>query len=127
MHVWEYDLTTEDDTLEAQIQVWDAAGNEILAKTDVEEIDGTSGYTWDCPLQDGLMVTGDGGQDTVSFKTNVAVWDSTANELDMWCNTGDWATVNSDEKERQMDCYFHCPWVFANGTVYPEADTLHDP
>ena len=74
-----------------------------------------------------MRVSGDAAQDTVSFETNVVDWDSKSSELFAYCNTGGWATVNSDEKERQMDCYFHCPWVYANGTAYPAADTLHDP
>jgi len=127
VHVWEYDLTTEADAFVAQIQLWDAAGNEMLAMTDEEAIDGDSGHTWDCALQQGIRLTSNAGKDTVMFQTNVDVFDSTADELDFWCNTGDWATVTSDEKERQMDCYFHCPWLYANGTAYPAADTLHNP
>jgi hypothetical protein len=127
IHVWEYNLTAADDQLVAQIQLWDAAGNQMLAKTDVETIDNTGGYTWDCAIQGNLTVTGQASSDALSFSTSDVVFDSNADQIYFWCSVGGWATENSDEMERQMDCYFHCPWTYENGTVYPGADTLHNP
>lgn len=71
-----------------------------------------------------MQLSGQADSDRINFASGSVVFDSNSYAKWFWCNTGGWATMNSDERERQMDCYFHCPWVYKNGTVYPEADTL---
>lgn len=127
MHVWEYDAVTVGNEDLAQIQMWDAAGNEMLAKTQVQEVSG-KGYTWNTTLQAGTYVFYDNQTDLLTFDTEATQFNSSSSLPVAWCDTGNWATVNVDEKERQMDCYFWCPWTLPNGGgYYPSETTLKGP
>ena len=68
----------------------------------MEQIDKDSGYTWDCPLENGMQLTGQAEFDRINFASVDVVFDSNSYAKWFWCDKGGWTTMNSDEKQRQM-------------------------
>ncbi|KAF2434813.1 hypothetical protein EJ08DRAFT_693309 [Tothia fuscella] len=126
IHVWEHqNCNTDALNLKAKIQMWDAAGQQILAKSDLKGINAGASGLWTSKLEDVMILTGEHKGDYIQFALGSQSWSSKDSDekKDNWCNApGSWSPKNGpscgglfDEKNgaesvRQMDCFFQCPY-----------------
>jgi hypothetical protein len=94
IHVWQHENCNPDNSnFQASIQMWDAAGKEILAITGLQDInDNEHGGSWASKLESRITLTGEHQGDYIQFSVADQAWPSNQSDKskDNWCNTGGW-------------------------------------
>lgn len=107
IHVWEH-RACGPSNYTASIQLWDAAGNQLLPPTDFQSINDRARGVWTSKLEHPLILTAEHKaqrirgharkrkQDHIQFKFGSESWKSTTFSMikSAWCNQGDWDPVS---------------------------------
>ena len=125
IHVNEYQACAEETKdLEAEITMWDVKGSQI-GYQDLTGINANGPLSMKSKLEALLEVTGEHRGDYIQFSLGDESWTSKDNDktAPVYCNTGGWdpredpwsdpffeCEYGSLIRQRQMDCYFQCPW-----------------
>ncbi|KAF2689866.1 hypothetical protein K458DRAFT_95905 [Lentithecium fluviatile CBS 122367] len=125
IHVNEFQLCAEETAdLAVEITMWDVGGAQIGYQHDTEAGDGHP-LKMKSKLEALLEVTPEHRGDYIQFTLGTESWTSKDNDKGAlaYCNTGGWdprenpwsdpffeCPYGSYIRQRQMDCYFQCPW-----------------
>lgn len=125
IHVNEYRSCTNDtDNLNVEITMWDVASTQIGYQA-LTEAGANNPLDMPSKLEAYLEVTPEHTGDYIQFTLGTESWKSTDNDKSaaVYCNTGGWdpkedpfddpdysCALGSLIQQRQMDCYFQCPW-----------------
>ncbi|KAF2433861.1 hypothetical protein EJ08DRAFT_694339 [Tothia fuscella] len=94
VHVWEYwNCGAQSKNLQASIQLWDAAGKQMLSKGNPISINDGDPRKWRSKLEKELLLTGEHTNDYIQFSLGPLNWRSTDydKKTDAWCNKpGGW-------------------------------------
>ncbi|KAI4121297.1 MAG: hypothetical protein LQ338_006444 [Usnochroma carphineum] len=119
VHVNEFeDCAADEYNLATEVTIWDVGGNQIGYQS-VKQAGATGPLSVKSKLEDPLIVTPEHQHDYVQFTLGTENFDSTQQDQTQlsWCSTGGWdpregpiCAKISHSSERQMDCYFQCPY-----------------
>ena len=93
VHVKEsWSCTADNMNLEATIQLWDAAGAQMLPETQPSSINANAPGSWASKLESRLVLVGEHQNDYVQFTLGTAEWKSsdTDQSKPTWCSVGAW-------------------------------------